>query len=71
MSGLSHPSVSRSVNHSSVDRIENSHNLDDGTFLGKLSASLEWTEQALTVTLNTTSEAITLFTQRQSIEPRS
>lgn len=67
MSGLSHPSVSRSVNHSSLDRIADSGDREPGTFLGKLSASLDWTQQALTVTLNATSEAITLFTQRQKV----
>lgn len=82
MSGLSHPSVSRTVNHSSLDRIgddkpsspsssspsSSSTKSTPGTFLGKFSASLDWTNQALTVTLSATSEAITLFTQRQNVE---
>lgn len=67
MSGLSHPSVSRSVNHSSIDRVDGSRGVASGTFMGKLSASLEWTDQALTVALNAASDAITLFTQRQRV----
>lgn len=67
MSGLSHPSVSRSVNHSALDRIANAGDAEAGIFFAKLSASLDWTNQALTVTLNATSEAITLFTQRQEV----
>lgn len=66
MSGLSHPSVSRSVNHSSIERLESDdQSPGDGTFLGQLSASLEWTDQALTVALNAVSEAISLFASRQ------
>lgn len=67
MSGLSHPSVSRSVNHSALDRIADAGDGEPGTFFAKLSASLDWTNQALTVTLNATSEAITLFTGRQKV----
>jgi hypothetical protein len=67
MSGLSHPSVSRSVNHSVLDRIATAGDAEGGTFFAKLSASLDWTNQALTVTLNATSEAITLFTERQEV----
>ncbi|RYH41436.1 MAG: hypothetical protein EON54_17995 [Alcaligenaceae bacterium] len=55
------------MNHSALDRIANAGDAEAGIFFAKLSASLDWTNQALTVTLNATSEALTLFTQRQEV----
>lgn len=40
-SGLSHPSVSRSVNRSTIERLETGTVSSDGTFIARMSASLD------------------------------
>jgi hypothetical protein len=65
MSGLSHPSASRSINHSVVEELPNGR--EGNVFTGLVTASLHWTVQAMAVGMNTTSEALDLLEQRQRL----
>lgn len=67
MSGLSHPSTTRTVNHSAMDRLEDKST--DGTILARFSASLRWTNEAINVAWNTTQEALALHELRQHAHP--
>lgn len=63
MSGLSHPSVSRSVNHSMIEeRSESSSGVIDAL----VTASLEWTSNSLTAALGMTLDAVNLFAVRRA-----
>jgi len=65
MSGLSHPSTSRSVNHSAMERIDEA--TDSGVVTARLSASLRWTSEAMTVAWSTTHDALDLMERRQTV----
>lgn len=64
MSGLSHPSVSRSVNHSSVD--ERSERAD-GVLDALVSASMRWTSECVMAAMLTTHDAVGLYVGRKQI----
>jgi hypothetical protein len=64
ISGLSHPSTTRSVNYSSLERTSQSN---DGVFDAQVTASFRRTVEAMTVAWNTTNEAIELFERRQRL----
>lgn len=61
MSGLSHPSTSRSAHHSFIESVSES---DNGVVNARMTASLRYTSEAMTVAYNTTLEAIQLFDAR-------
>lgn len=63
MSGLSHPSLSRAVNHSDTTRLPG--HSPDGIFHAQLTPSFRWTTEAITLAWNTTNEAVQLLGQRQ------
>lgn len=65
MSGPSRPSTSRTVNHSSMERLPSDE--ADGLVLAKSSASLRWTVESMTVAWNTANEAVDLMDRRQSL----
>lgn len=64
MSGLSHPSTSRSAHHSSIEPVSES---ESGVINARITASLRYTSETMTVAYTTTFEAIQLFETRRKI----
>lgn len=62
LSGLSHPSASRTAQHSVLEPLSEA---DNGVVHARITPSVARTEQAMTVAFNTAFEAITLFAQRR------
>lgn len=62
MSGLSHPSTSRSTRHSYLEPLSSS---DSGVIHARQTASLRYTMEATTVAFNTVHEAIELLEVRR------
>ena len=62
MSGLSHPSVSRSVNHSTIEERGESRG---GVVEARVTADLSWTSQAITAVVGTTLDSVRLFSARR------